>query len=400
MQPMATTAADNVAKRCPNCNSSTTGMVGDDDGNQFCHGCGNVWSDSKAIKVEATDSIAKRCPNCNSSSTGMLGDDEGHMRCHSCMNIWKHPGVIKVETKTAAPAQQANPVGVPAAEQHAPLNHGGDEDSSLTWEDTTGEPLQANQEYEMHNPGFQIPDMVRVKQVKPDGLEIELLGTYANEPNGLKAPATVSKEEKELQHLTFEPIAQNADEHNPEAPAGTPGHEQIPPSGQTTDERANSQPISASANSCPRCGHDDFNMFMSSATTTMHDCYRCGHSWETKEEMDSIEANAAAREWIKEDDDPLDFVPRAAAGTPSRDLSSIAAKDTRLQAVREVLENNKRISGKHFTPSEQRTLIDEDGTARNSDLLDLEGTHYRTRDSFDSKVNPDNVPESHFMLGL
>lgn len=43
-----------------------------------------------------------------------------------------------------------------------------------------------------------------------------------------------------------------------------------------------------------------------------------------------------------------------------------------------------KVSGRRFTPAEQRTLIDEDGRARNADRLRLEGTHYQDYDDDDA----------------
>jgi hypothetical protein len=38
-----------------------------------------------------------------------------------------------------------------------------------------------------------------------------------------------------------------------------------------------------------------------------------------------------------------------------------------------------RTAGAHYTPSQQRELIDEEGVARNADKLDLSHTHYEAR---------------------
>lgn len=123
--------------------------------------------------------------------------------------------------------------------------------------------------------------------------------------------------------------------------------------------------------------------------------------------MIGVEAGTENREWINEDDDAEDFLAPRRAGMreaqASRNLGDIASKDEVRQQIKEKLDREamaRKEAGRKFTPGEQRTLIDERGSARNSDLLDLEGTHYKTRDSYDSKVNGENVPESHFMLGL
>lgn len=49
------------------------------------------------------------------------------------------------------------------------------------------------------------------------------------------------------------------------------------------------------------------------------------------------------------------------------------------------LRDEIRTAGAHFTPMEQRELIDEQGEARNSDKLDLSNTHY-IEDDFDAAI--------------
>ncbi len=51
-----------------------------------------------------------------------------------------------------------------------------------------------------------------------------------------------------------------------------------------------------------------------------------------------------------------------------------------------------------FTPMEQRDFIDEAGIARNSDKLNLAGTHYETR--YNPKGNADNAPDDELIFGL
>ncbi len=369
----------------------------------------------------AADNIAPRCPVCNSATTGMVGDPDNHSRCHACGNVWKGPSILD-DTSAAGnsaiarvagpgPEQDAQPVNVPAAEQDAALNQGGDEDSSLTWKDTEGNPIQAKQEYTMKNPSFSVPDVIRVERVKPDGLDVTLLGMYGNDSNTLKSSVPISKEDMEMQELTFEPLAQNADDRNNEPPPGsqTPGEEQVPPSGQTTDERANSelQPSQASVDddSCPRCGHNEHTSSMINPDATEHDCFRCGHNWVTEEKGGRAEAGVDIG-WVMEDDDAEDFLGarrQSMAAAQSRDIGSI--QDSRREEIRARLAHNKqermqREGGKHFTPREQRELIDEDGMARNSDMLDLEGTHYKTRDSYDSKTDPERVRDADLFLGV
>lgn len=161
---------------------------------------------SAMLEAIAADNVADRCPKCNSATTGMLMDEEGNMSCHSCGHIWKGKAVkdpsLNKETHVrhalvdgpdaaANQAQTPNPIAVPIAEQGAPHNNES-QDSSLSWKDTNGEPITQGQEYEMHNPSYMIPDIVKVMAVKPDGLEVQLLGTFANEPNSMQVPTTIS----------------------------------------------------------------------------------------------------------------------------------------------------------------------------------------------------------------
>lgn len=381
----------------------------------------------------AADNVAPRCPKCGSGTTGLVGDQDHNARCHSCQNVWKLGDLVSDEnygqTSIARTAlrderqhggdEQANPIGVPAAEQEGQTNQGGDEDSSLTWKDSAGAPLKAGQQYQMVNPSFALPDLVRVERVKPDGVDLTLLGTYANDPsqydpNTLTSSTPLSRQDMEMQHISFEPVGQNADEQNNEPPPGSaaPGHAQVPPSGQTTDEQAASEPQMAAQSSvdpdCPRCGHHEFTSSMITPEATEHSCFRCGHDWVTEEKGLEREAGIDL-EWLKEDDDADDLSPHRTemtrAAVQSKSIGDIAEKDERLRAVRDHLEHEKearteRLAGKHFTPREQRELIDEDGVARNSDMLDLAGTHYKVRDDYKSKTNPERVRDADLFLGV
>ena len=392
--PSEHTAADNIAPTCPKCGSGTTGLVGDIDGNAHCHACKHTWK---------LDGLMHDAPAAGNSAIARVALHEEHHH--------------------ADPNGQANPVGVPAAQQEAPTDQGADEDSSLTWKDSEGAPLKAGQQYQMVNPSYSLPDLVRVERVKPDGIDVTLLGTYANDPgehdpNTLTSSTPISREDMELQHLSFEPVGQNADERNPEPPPGSaaPGLPQVPPSGQTTDEQTNSEPemmarasVQHDEDDCPRCGKREFTSSMITPEATEHDCYRCGHSWVTEEKQMEFQAGVNL-DWLNEDDDAEDFLGGRREGmmraaVQSRSLGSIAEKDSRLRSISDHLAQEKearmqREAGRRFTPKEQRTLIDEDGVARNSDMLDLAGTHYKTRDDFESKTNPERVRDSDLFLGI
>ena len=62
----------------------------------------------------------------------------------------------------------------------------------------------------------------------------------------------------------------------------------------------------------------------------------------------------------------LDGKPLPEAGSDTTDLSSPHIQ----------IGSSTKTAGQHYTPMEQRELIDEYGQARNADKLSLEGTHY------------------------
>lgn len=356
--------------------------------------------------------------------------------------------------KTAAPAMEdsydENPTTVRGPEKPEPsaVDKGGDmesTESTETWQDDSGERLDVGKIYEMHSPNYQIPDIVKIVSVKPDAIVVETVGEYdPSDPEGagtLKYQHEITKDEADLDGLTFvkgntpgpeetpehaqdDPSADNAfvntqPEEVPNVPRQLSSVQKFAPMSEYDKyfggeagaaEKAKASMIKeygkekgeevfyatvnkrkkSSSEFCPIC-EDDSNVMtrMASPTRIASDCYKCGHYWETEEE-DYIDHNTARREWIKSEDSNDDFwrnYENAREGGASRNLSDIAARDPKL-------------AGKHFTPSEQREFIDEQGVARNADKLDLGGTHYEAHRYLGDKANSANVPDEHLSLGF
>lgn len=360
-----------------------------------------------AVARFSADSITPRCPSCGSATTGLLNTD-GNARCHACGNLWKVEGFKdKLADAHNHSELHAHPAveGVPSADQEGQRDISQEQDSSLSWQTVAGEPLQVGQEYEMHSENYDVPDIVRITAVKPDAVEFEITGEY-----DLGHKTEVSREESELEGLTFEPVeAEDKDD------AGEDGNDYLndvaeAPRQNTVPTPSTSTPFTTSVKEsdeefedrieellCPNCTSAHVSSQMSSPTTTMHDCYKCGHFWEEHDEEEQGEADER-RSWIMNsgpgevDSGPahayagLDYVPeqRVAGG---RNLHEIAKRDP-------------RYAGRKFTPLEQRGFIDEEGEARNADRLDLEGTHYKVRDDWTGKANGLNAPDEHLVLGL
>lgn len=312
-------------------------------------------------------------------------------------------------SKVAAP-DDPNVVGVPAADQVGPRDVEQEQDSSHTWQTPDGQPLQVGQTYEMASPKYSIPDIVKVVAVKPDALEVETIGEYTTDPNagtGLNYKHEITREEVQLEGITFNPSSSqdSSPEDQQEDPDGS-----IEPAESPTQESPNVQPLSSvetpDEDHCPRCSNLHISSEMSSPTTVFHECFKCGHGWETKEQ-DYLDHNTASREWINTDSGPaddFDFDKVGKMGGSARNLAEIAERDTRGQQIKAALdtaaEERMKIAGKHYTPREQREFIDEQGVARNADKLDLEGTHYKSHRYLGDKANGMNVDDSHLFLGL
>jgi DNA-directed RNA polymerase subunit M/transcription elongation factor TFIIS len=367
-------------------------------------------------KADANNAL-KRCPKCNSATTTVegYGDNTGdgstaYAKCHSCQHVWDpHTSSRRIQL-IAMPNPLLDPVDV----QHQ------QNQSTLTWKDATGQSLQEGQVYNISSPKFQQPDIIRVERVKPD----EIVGTLVD----YGTPITIHKDQASRDQYTFE-AADDGSNRAPDPNGGMPGLEQIPQTPPTTDQQSSMEPnlpttshtlasIALSDESdpeaedlCHRCGASHLSHTYSSATTILHECWRCGSAWESKDDFEGIEPNANL-EWIKHDSGPGgdDFFANydrinsmnAMAGTQSRDFRASLDKDRRYQQVHELLESNamQREAGKHFTQGEQRALINEHGTARNLEDLNLEGTHYKTRYDYTGKANGANVPVEHTFLGI
>jgi hypothetical protein len=150
-------------------------------------------------KYATPDSFTPRCPNCGSGSTG-LDSEDGDCSCHACGKSFKK-NVVK-DFKEAfvyrADHEFPNPESVPAADQDRPRDIEQEQDSSLSWTDQEGNPLHVNEQYEMHIPGVNIPDIVRVTAVKPDAIEVEYEGEY-----GIKHGSEILRQEASIEGLEF-----------------------------------------------------------------------------------------------------------------------------------------------------------------------------------------------------
>ena len=299
--------------------------------------------------------------------------------------------------------------------------------NGMAWKDTTGNDLQENQEYEISSAAFGAPTYARIIKVHPNHIDLKISGGVAASlnPDQNTPDFTIQRKEAQLDDYQFTPVntGGDMDDHNTEPPQGgtMPGVEHIPDQAPTTDELASSFPNTTVSSvededveepeepdHCVKCGSAMLDSSMRDEYTTLYQCVPCGHAWEIRDNFQGKESGVDLS-WLRSSDGQGDDFwggyERAQAmreaGTESRNLSDIVARDDRYQKIHETLAANamQREAGKHFTPSEKRALINERGRARNLEDLDLTNTHYDIREDL-GKANGLNVREDDLFLGI
>lgn len=250
-----------------------------------------------------------QCPKCDSHTTGFV-DNEGNAYCKTCHNHWKEDDLLASDgdsshNTTTSSDHHHDPVD-PAADQRQRGDLSQQQDTGLTWQDQSGQPLQVGQQYDMYSARYEIPDEIRITAIKPDAIEYELTSEY-----GIDHSTQITKQDADLYQYTF-------------VPAG----------------------------------------------------------------LDDAPINSTNDPGIEENNA---YAGQADPGQVS-DVSHQAAVDPKLAWLMGD-EPNIREAGANFSLMEQRGFIDERGTARNADKLDLRGTHYT--DDFGSGASDDD-----FLFGL
>jgi hypothetical protein len=374
----------------------------------------------------SVDVAADKCPECGSHTTGYSNED-GDCQCHSCGHKFKGEGLNNLD-KTADHDQNVNmdnEIGVPAAEQSGQEDVEREQDSGHAWVDDQGQPLKVGQEYEMYSSNYDIPDIIRIERVKPEAIEYTLTGEY-----GLEHRTEVSWEEAQLENLSFVP-SHGQHDPNQEDPGLDQNMEDVgrPDPGMTETDLSTPHVMSAVA--CPQCGSQNYNPYEA--------CRDCGFTPQAGNGLEDPRepilplhegAEKEAAPFFYNEDDRQErpsqgqwALPEQARGVAQAlercpNCGEHNVLDGQCQSCGEVTEpditspyeqihgweastkakaqetgpdwlaSELRTAGAKFTPFEQRDFIDEQGVARNSDKLDLTGTHY------------EEAPDEHFLFGL
>jgi uncharacterized Zn finger protein (UPF0148 family) len=349
--------ADNVAGKCPKCDSHTTKMV-QQDGKSKCHTCGHQWKDKTFEKADGDSSNSSTTANYDSLDKAwtdpdsfsqkpsyepeldqslphdenefLIGEDEESP-------TWSTDWINELEEKYPQIARMSDaerheffvklglgnlPTGDILEKNHVPEDIGKAasldsfaepeeeleiDDSTHEWVDENGEPLQEGKEYEIYAHDYDIPDVGRVVEVKPDAIVYEI-----ESDGGLRTTIEIDRQEANQNGYRFVESGVGSNSENRPGIEENMDSKPVPVPGQTTDL------------STPHV--------MTGSTKISFEDY----------------------------DEALIANPN---NNPEEGFSAFG-----------------KTAGKHYTPMEQRELIDEYGEARNADKLNLENTHYAQAD--------------------
>jgi hypothetical protein len=231
----------------------------------------------------------------------------------------------------------------------------GGENPDLT--DTSGNPLQAGQTYLMTAANYSIPDKITIDNI--DGSKV----TYTIHTDALDYQDVMDLKDIMTQGYQFQPDAggdvPDADKAedfapDPEAEFGDDkGQPEVHPV-RNVDQGATRAASVHTA--CPECDGEDRDT-----------CDWCGPG------------DGVHTEKTKKEDKKAKQARMALASAQDDGLWGFLVDDT-----------TEKTAGADFSPREQREFINESGTARNLERLDLSGTHYTTQDDLDDS----------FLLGM
>lgn len=269
------------------------------------------------------DNVAGKCPKCDSHTTKMVQQD-GKSKCHTCHHEWQDETFQKSDGDSSHSTTTSSFYAAMDSFVDEDVEEEIIDDSSHTWTDEDNEPLEEGKEYEIYAHNYKIPEIGRVVELKPDAVVYEI-----ESDGGIRREIEIDRQEADLNGYRFAPTAANSDENLDD---GTFGIEDkiAPEPGQTTDLSTPHREIGASAKE---------------ATVTYYMC-------------------------------PVADCPNNQGGGDYEPGTCSIHNKELVPAGQE--KSAHKTAGKHYTPMEQRELIDEYGQARNADKLNLEGTHYAT----------------------
>lgn len=367
------------------------------------------------------------CPNCHE---GQMNTDTGECyRCgytypydggevldgHSDPHAWARDMGVPSMNSDWGPRHQGahdhtdtglNPQGVPAADQLQQQDPAQQQDSSGAWQTDDGQPLIVGEQYELRTPGVDIPDIVRVKAVKPDAVTLEFTGAYE-----LGFAKEITRQEFNVMGYTISHVRGDEPEADSPIESQAPG---LPEESSFGREDSHEAKVAwtikeafmpggggAPGGQCQQCG---------GPLQPTGECAGCergaqapgaGITPPQPAVPQGPQGGRPADPNTVNAQNPNLGVPGLAPGganasRPPQSFSSVTtdpetgiqldaeAQATIARLMRNAANDPKgdmdpKTAGAAFTPNEQRALIDEEGVARNADKLDLSNTHYQAK---------------------
>lgn len=338
-------------------------------------------------------------------------------------------GAAEIFEKQAEIAE--HPHDQPILEHHdltdgAPAPH--PDDNDLTWTTPDGQPLTEGQEYEMHSDEYSIPDVIRVEQVKSGELVYTITGEYSE----LEDTNTITPEEVEQRGIKFlpvggeQPVEDAPESTEPTATSRVPITTNVLAHEQAIDvELADGRVVAAKiiggkliipktawqqvddgilvadpgdrANGATVVEVDNLSHHLDDGRILPAEEVRPEPPKEAAWLLEGTNISAVPAPWENE-------LPDLTGGS----LEQIVAGEPQGTDRDWLVADLPRTAGAKFSPSEQRTFIEEQGEARNLDRLDLEDTHYKTRETSVyvagrneyRHARPDTAPDDHLVFGL
>ncbi len=358
-----------------------------------------------AVARHSADNIAPKCPKCESHTTAINPTEDGSVcQCHACGNTWEENDI----QRTAEVAQ--HPHDHPVMENHDVDDTVGSphpDDNNLTWTTPDGQALTPGEEYEMHSQDYSIPDIIRVEEAKPNELVYTITGEYSE----LEDRTTISPQDVKEQGITFIPVGgdgqpvEELDVTEPTPAARVPITTSVDV--ELSDGRVVQANVIAGRIIMPAtitAAVEPQPVVEKVQAPPLTEVAPEADTASQPEKADKVQPPKEAA-WLLEGTS-VSTAP-APWETPLPDLTGgdITQDDSDGSWL---ISDLPKTAGARFSPTEQRKFIDEDGEARNLDRLDLEDTHYRTRETSVyvagrnsmRHAQPDMAPDDHLVFGL
>jgi hypothetical protein len=404
---------------CPTCKG---------EGCEHCGGSGIMNDDLAYYPYDGSEEFIRPEPGPEPGQSGLT--DSPYRRPQG--------KVAAGEDMAAAPVQPELSQAQPEQEQ--------EQNGSLSWTDEGGSPLKVGQTYEMYSQNYDIPDRITVTAVKPDVIEYTINGEYGlshqseltHEEASVEGDRFVPAEAEGMEQAPEE--AQGAQPMDPEpgqqTDLSTP-HEMMNVAKTADFDDTQSPGLDGPAAPMPSSMDNDVTQRDAGQANRLMQMLMKEGFPQPMAEQKAIELTRGLGQHemhgVAEDIQAAPEVPhpmgptasvqprtvtRAAQVTPDDPMSRMGSapaldshqigmmEDTSRSAVNAFFEEAPelgpvtatdngvtgpdwlmegiRTAGAHMSPYEQRHYVEESGDARNSDKLQLSGTHYEMDDLSDA----------------